>query len=67
MLPYQLMPDGARELGFLFPLRWYQMALRRIISRGGGLADIAGPGLALLVQFGVLLAAIRWRMKPRLG
>ena len=29
MLPYQLMPHGVREIGALFPLRWYQIALRR--------------------------------------
>jgi len=67
MLPYQLMPEGVREVGGLVPLRWYQIALRRIISRGGGLGDVLGPLLALLVLFGVLLAAIRWRMRPRLG
>ncbi len=67
LLPYQFMPHGVREIGGLFPLRWYQIALRRIVARGGGLADVAVPGLALLVLFGAILAAIRWRMKPRLG
>jgi ABC-2 type transport system permease protein len=37
MFPYQLMPHGVRELGGLFPLRWYQIALRRIVERGAGL------------------------------
>jgi drug efflux transport system permease protein len=67
MYPHQLMPRGVRELGGLFPLRWYQIALRRIIERGAGLGDVLGPGLALAILFSVLLAAIRWRMKPRLG
>jgi ABC-type multidrug transport system permease subunit len=67
MFPYQLMPPGIRQLGGLFPLRWYQIALRRIAERGGGLADVAVPCLALTVLFAVLLAAIRLRMRPRLG
>ena len=67
MLPYQFMPPGVREIGFLFPLRWYQMVARRVIERGAGLVDVAVPTLALLGIFAVLLIAIRWRMKPRLG
>jgi ABC-2 type transport system permease protein len=67
MFPYQLMPHGVREVGALFPLRWYQIALRRIVERGGGLTDVAGPILALIILFGVILAGISWRMKPRLG
>ncbi len=67
MFPYQLMPRGVRELGGLFPLRWYQIACRRIIERGAGLADVAVPCLALAGLFLALLAAIRWRLKPRLG
>ena len=34
MLPYELMPHGVRELGGLFPLRWFQIAARREIVRG---------------------------------
>lgn len=67
MMPYQLMPDGIRQLGGIFPLRWYQISLRRIIDRGGGFVESAVPSLAMLLIFGVLLALIRWRMKPRLG
>jgi len=67
MFPYQLMPRGVRELGGLFPLRWYQIALRRIIERGAGLAEVAVPLVVMLVLFGVILTGIRWRMKPRLG
>jgi hypothetical protein len=67
MFPYQLMPHGVRELGAIFPLRWYQVALRRVIERGAGVTDILIPAVALTVIFAVLLAAIRWRMSPRLG
>jgi len=67
MIPYQLMPPAARQIGALLPLRWYQIALRRIIERGAGLADIGVPMLALFAMFGVLLLLIRWRMQPRLG
>ena len=65
--PYQFMPNGIRQLGALLPLRWYQIATRRIIERGAGVVDIAGPLLALLLIFGVLLGLIRWRLRPRLG
>jgi ABC-2 type transport system permease protein len=67
MFPYQLMPRGVRELGAIFPLRWYQVALRRVIERGAGITDVLIPTVALTVIFAVLLAAIRWRMSPRLG
>ncbi len=67
MTPYQLMPDGVRHLGGLLPLRWYQIASRRIIERGASLADVAGPTLVLTLMFGVILVLLRWRMKPRLG
>lgn len=67
MLPYQLMPPGIREIGFLLPLRWYQIALRRIIIRGAGLDDVWMPMLAMSVMFAVVLAAIRWRLQPRLA
>jgi ABC-2 type transport system permease protein len=67
MLPYQLMPDGVRQIGALLPLRWYQIGLRRVVSRGGGLDDIVVPLLALCAIFAGLLLLIRWRLKPRLG
>jgi ABC-2 type transport system permease protein len=67
MFPYQLMPDGIRHVGYLFPLRWYQIAARRIVARGAGLDDVLVPVVALLVIFGALLVGIRRRMKPRLG
>jgi ABC-2 type transport system permease protein len=67
MLPYQMMPDGVRQLGALLPLRWYQIGLRRVVSRGGGLEDIVVPILALCAIFTGLLLLIRWRIKPRLG
>lgn len=67
MFPYQLMPDAVRHLGALFPLRWYQIGLRRLISRGGDLGDVVVPMLALWLIFGALLVLIRWRLQPRLG
>lgn len=67
MLPYQFMPHGVREIGGLFPLRWYQIAARRVIERGAGLADVAAPALVLTAAFLITLLLIRWRMKPRLG
>lgn len=66
MFPYQLMPDGIRQLGAILPLRWYQIGLRRLILRGGDLGDVWVPILALCALFAILLALIRWRMKPRL-
>jgi ABC-2 type transport system permease protein len=67
MMPYQFMPPGIRQVGAVLPLRWYQIACRRIIERGGGIIETAGPTLAMFAIFAVLLALIRWRMKPRLG
>lgn len=67
MFPYQLMPDGVRHFGFILPLRWYQIGLRRVVSRGADLSDVLVPILALWLLFGALLLLIRWRMQPRLG
>jgi ABC-2 type transport system permease protein len=67
MLPYQLMPHGVREVGGIFPLRWYQIAARRIIERGADPSDVAVPMLVLCLLFGATLVALRWNMKPRLG
>jgi ABC-2 type transport system permease protein len=67
MFPYQFMPHGVRELGAFFPLRWYQIASRRIIERGAGLGDVVVPMLAMVGLFAVLLFAIRRVMRPRLG
>ncbi len=67
LFPYQFMPPGVREIGAIFPLRWYQIALRRIVERGAGLTEIAIPMLALVIFVSVVLAAVRWRLKPRLG
>jgi ABC-2 type transport system permease protein len=67
MFPYQLMPNGIREVGAILPLRWYQIGLRRLILRGGDFGDVWVPFVALCLLFGVLLALVRWRMKPRLG
>ena len=67
MFPYQLMPDGVRHVGYLFPLRWYQIAARRVVARGAGIEDVLVPAAALVVIFAALLVGIRRRMKPRLG
>jgi ABC-2 type transport system permease protein len=67
MFPYQFMPHGVREVGGLFPMRWYQIALRRIIERGAGVTEVLVPMAVLFGLFVVLLALIRWRIKPRLG
>ena len=67
MLPYQLMPMAAQIAGGVLPLRWYQIAMRRIITRGGGVLDVMVPMLVLWTLFGLLLLAIRWRLKPRLA
>ena len=67
MLPYALMPHGVREVGAMFPLRWYQILSRRIIERGAGPGEVMIPTLVLITLFLVILLAIRWRMKPRLG
>jgi ABC-2 type transport system permease protein len=67
MFPYQLMPDGVRELGAILPLRWYQIGLRRLVLRGAELGDVWVPIVALTVLLAFVLALIRWRMSPRLG
>lgn len=67
MFPYELMPDGIRELGTIFPLRWHQIAVRRIASRGAELADSLEPFLILSAMTVVMLLLIHRRMKPRLG
>jgi ABC-2 type transport system permease protein len=67
MFPYQFMPHGVREIGALLPLRWYQIAARRIIDRGAGLGDVLVPFVTLSVLFVVLVSIARWRMRPRLG
>jgi ABC-2 type transport system permease protein len=67
MFPYQLMPDGVRQVGAILPLRWYQIGLRRLVLRGAELGDVWVPILALTALFALLLALIRWRMSPRLG
>jgi ABC-2 type transport system permease protein len=66
MTPYQLMPEFVRGVGGILPLRWYQIASRRIIERGGGLADVVVPTLVLSLMFAVILGLLKWRIKPRL-
>lgn len=67
MFPYELMPAPIRAVGGLLPLRWYQVALRRIVSRGAGLEDVVVPFVAMLAIFAGLMLIIRWRLKPRLA
>ncbi len=67
MFPYEFMPHGVREIGGLMPLRWYQIALRRLIDRGAGIEDVLVPLGVLTAIFSAYLVGIRWRMKPRLG
>jgi ABC-2 type transport system permease protein len=66
-MPYQLMPDAVRHIGGLLPLRWYQIALRRVFERGAGFMDVWIPTAVLSAMFLIMLAAVSWRMKPRLG
>jgi ABC-2 type transport system permease protein len=67
MYPYELMPPAVRVAGGVIPLRWYQIALRRLWSRGAGIADVVIPCVALLAIFAILMTVIRWRLKPRLA
>lgn len=67
MTPYQLMPDLVRRIGGILPLRWYQIASRRIIERGGGVVDVILPTVVLTLMFFVVLGLLKWRIKPRLG
>jgi ABC-type multidrug transport system permease subunit len=67
MMPYQFMPHPVREIGGLTPARWFQIAARRIVERGGDLVDVLGPFVILCAFFAAMLALVRWRMKPRLG
>lgn len=67
MFPYELMPPPVRAVGMAFPLRWYQIALRAIFTRGASVTEVLLPCGALLTIFAVMLAGIRWRLKPRLA
>jgi ABC-2 type transport system permease protein len=66
MFPYQLMPHGVREVGGITPLRWYQIALRRINERGAGLQEVLVPLLVLVLLVVVILTLTRARVRPRL-
>lgn len=66
MMPYQFMPHPVREIGGLTPARWFQIAARRIVARGGGLEDVLVPLLVLSTFVVAMLALVRWRLKPRL-
>ena len=49
------------------PLRWYQIGVRRIFSRGGGFEDVLFPMLAVTLMFLGLLALIRLRTKEHVA
>ena len=66
-MPYQLMPNPIRQIGGLLPLRWYQIALRRVFERGAGFAEVWVPTAVLTAMFLIMLTAVSLRMKPRLG
>jgi ABC-2 type transport system permease protein len=67
MFPHQLMPPNLRQISYVLPLHWYQVAVRRVIERGAGVADIAVPILMMWALFAGLLVLIRWRLRPRLA
>ncbi len=67
MFPHQLMPPSVRDASLILPLHWYQVAVRRIIERGAGIADVAIPIAMMWALFAGLLVLIRWRLRPRLG
>ena len=67
MMPYQLMPPGVREIGASSPAALVpDRAAADLVARRRA-SPTAVPCLALLAIFAVLLALIRWRMKPRLA
>ena len=67
MFPYEFMPQGIRAIGAMFPLRWYAISLRAIISRGAGIADVAVPFAVLSGMCTTMLIGAGLRMKSRLA
>ena len=68
MFPYQLMPDGVRQIGAILPLRWYQIGLRRVVSCAAATSTRSGcRSWRCCAIFAALLLLVRWRMKPRLA
>lgn len=63
MWPLEIVPESVRTLGHLTPHAWAVDAWVELLSRGGGLADIAGY-LAILALYAVVLlvfASLRLR------
>ena len=63
MWPLEIVPESVRALGHLTPHAWAVDAWVELLSRGGGLADIAGY-LAILALYAVVLlvfASLRLR------
>lgn len=63
MWPLEMVPESVRTLGHLTPHAWAVDAWVELLSRGGGLADIAGY-LAILALYAVVLlvfASLRLR------
>ena len=63
MWPLEIVPEGVRALGHLTPHAWAVDAWVELLSRGGGLPDIAGylGILALYAAVLVTLASLRLR------
>jgi ABC-2 type transport system permease protein len=60
MWPLEIVPDAMRTIGHLTPHAWAIDAWVEVLSRGGGVADIAGP-LAVLGGFAAVLLAVSTR------
>ena len=66
MWPLEIVGDTMRTVGHAVPHAWAVDAWVELLSRGGGLADIAGQ-LAVLGGFAlVLLTAATLRLRARL-
>ena len=66
MWPLEIVGDTMRAVGHAVPHAWAVDAWIELLSRGGGLADIAGQ-LAVLAAFAAgLLAAATFRLRARL-
>ena len=67
MLPYELMPPPVREIGGVPAALVPDRTARDLHARRRAWRRCSLPFVALFAIFAVLLAAIRWRMKPRLA
>ncbi|MEU0510471.1 MULTISPECIES: ABC transporter permease [unclassified Amycolatopsis] len=67
MWPLEIVPPALRAVGHVTPHAWAVDAWTTVLSRGGGVADIAGQ-LAVLAGFAaVLVGAASWRMARKLA